>query len=296
MEKLLISNLWPEIQRLSRKARMVQAAIAFFSGDTYLHLKKGDTLIVNASDRAIGSGETSARLLWRLFRKGVILRNLPSLHAKILLLDNKAVIGSGNASSYSANRWIEAAVLSDSLELVSQVRSFMQSLAQKTEQLTEESVRRLLKIRVQRPAVPGSNWKGSFGRTWIVGSLDLPEFEKTLPSAEAFFLEITKSHYLSKSAVNGDQLIVICSKQGKRTPYRVQPPSPLMWYEEEDKKKRLCYAPRLSAPLRTLSWREFQSLLKQAEIRKRIAPLKAVRLSLKEALELERLWPRSDRI
>jgi hypothetical protein len=80
------------------KARRRQAAIAYVTQDL-LGFRKGDTLLVNASAYAIASGETNAKLLRALYRKGVRLYHCECLHAKVVLLDDLAVIGSGNMSN-----------------------------------------------------------------------------------------------------------------------------------------------------------------------------------------------------
>lgn len=56
---------------------------------------KGDTLVVDASRHAISSGETAAKLLRTLKMKGVHIYHCAGLHAKVLLLDDVAVISSG---------------------------------------------------------------------------------------------------------------------------------------------------------------------------------------------------------
>jgi hypothetical protein len=70
-------------------------------------------LIVDASRRAVENGETDAPLLRKLHRNGVQLYDCADLHAKILLLDDVAVISSGNMSANSENRMVEAALISD---------------------------------------------------------------------------------------------------------------------------------------------------------------------------------------
>jgi phosphatidylserine/phosphatidylglycerophosphate/cardiolipin synthase-like enzyme len=53
-----------------------------------------------------------------LHNKGVLLYACADLHAKILLLDDVAIIGSGNMSSSSENRMVEAALISDHASVV----------------------------------------------------------------------------------------------------------------------------------------------------------------------------------
>jgi len=62
MQRLLLNGIWPEIKKLSKRAHRTQAAIAYVSSDANLILKKGDTLIVDASEPTIKTGGTSAKV------------------------------------------------------------------------------------------------------------------------------------------------------------------------------------------------------------------------------------------
>jgi hypothetical protein len=73
----------------------------------------GDVLVVDASRRAIASGQTDAPLLRELDSRGVAVYSREGLHAKVLLLGAYSVIGSANMSG-SSDVLIEAAVISDS--------------------------------------------------------------------------------------------------------------------------------------------------------------------------------------
>ena len=67
--------------------KLAQGAIAYVTRDL-VGFQKGNTLVVDASDRAIQNGETDAPLLRKLHKKGVQLYDCADLHAKILLLDD----------------------------------------------------------------------------------------------------------------------------------------------------------------------------------------------------------------
>ncbi len=112
--RLLSKRLWSEVSPLAKKAARRRAAIAYCT-DNKLGLKKGDVLIVDASDYCIKSGSTSAVLLADLYDGGVKLYSVPGLHAKVVSLGNAAIIGSANMSSNaeSASR-VEAALLTES--------------------------------------------------------------------------------------------------------------------------------------------------------------------------------------
>src|ERR1700723_260200 len=101
MQKILSKDLWPVIRELAEKAVQRKAAIAYVTQDL-VGFRKSDVLIVDASDNAIACGETDARLLRKLVNKGVRLYNCADLHAKVLVVGESAIIGSGNMSNSSA--------------------------------------------------------------------------------------------------------------------------------------------------------------------------------------------------
>src|ERR1700687_5343277 len=102
MERVLSSDLWKMVRAQARKARCRKAAIAYVTKDL-IRFRKGDILVMDASAHAISCGETDAKLLRTLHKKGVSLYHCVGLHAKVLVLDDVAVISSGNMSNSSAN-------------------------------------------------------------------------------------------------------------------------------------------------------------------------------------------------
>jgi len=88
--------------------------VAYVTDAKLLPLRKGDLLVTDASDPSIAGGRTSAETLLHYFNKGVQLFSLSALHAKILVLDDWAVVVSANASQQSASVYIEAALVAES--------------------------------------------------------------------------------------------------------------------------------------------------------------------------------------
>jgi prolyl oligopeptidase PreP (S9A serine peptidase family) len=314
MEKLLLNNLWPEIKRLSQKSSRTDAAIAYFTSDKFLKLKAGDSLIVNASTQAIQTGGTSAELLWTL-RNDVRLFNLPSLHAKVILLDDQLFVGSANASETSADNLQEAGVLIDSPQIVSQARSFLYQLSQMAEELTEERLRKLLKIKVRRPCSVGGTRKRKIvaagDRVWIVSSTDSDEDEfaneenavtqaerriqKTHPNAEPYWIRWPRKSRIPERAMPGDTLIASSKEAKRKIPYVVHPPTSLLHCQRRGEWTRFYFDPDLSAPLKPIDWSTFRKLLKQAGVKKKVTPKTNCELSVRNFLELHRLWPRKRR-
>lgn len=68
--RLISETLWDEVKSLQRPRTVTFAAIAYYSKDL-LHLKKGDTLVCDASDVSISLGKSSGKLLLKLHKKGV---------------------------------------------------------------------------------------------------------------------------------------------------------------------------------------------------------------------------------
>ena len=63
------------------------AAVAFFSNSNLVGFRKGDVLIVDASDDCIKSNATTAKALAAVMRRGASVFSLPNLHAKVFVFD-----------------------------------------------------------------------------------------------------------------------------------------------------------------------------------------------------------------
>lgn len=92
MQRVLSHRLWQTIKHVATKSKCRKAAVAFVTRDL-IGFRKDDVLVVDASKATVRAGETDARLLTSLHRRGVKLHSCPGLHAKVLLLDGAAVIG-----------------------------------------------------------------------------------------------------------------------------------------------------------------------------------------------------------
>lgn len=114
------------------------------------------TLVVDASDASIKAGRTSARTLQSLLKEGAALYNRADLHAKVLLLDDWAIVGSANASGSS---YTGAAIITDRTDVAGQVERFITALCTPGSRLEEAAVRRLLELPVSKRHGPRSNAK-----------------------------------------------------------------------------------------------------------------------------------------
>jgi hypothetical protein len=176
VNRLLTKNLWSEVRKLTHKLGPTRACIAYFTTPALLHWRAGDVLIVNASDGAIKGGETSARAVRELAKRGVLLYSEPYLHAKVILAGNTAVVGSANVSASSADRLLEAAILTTSPAIVGPVRAYLHQLASSAQAIDEPFLRRIeaLPVSPRRPPFGGGGRRihrprlTKAHKTWVV--------------------------------------------------------------------------------------------------------------------------------
>lgn len=152
-DRFLSDGLWPEVRKLCTSEAPVMGAIAYYSEDK-LSLKKGDLLVVDASDRTIQSGATCGALLLSLVERGVDVRSEASLHAKVLAVGGYAVVGSANASHRSEKKLTEAAMLTSRSDVVAQVMTFIEGVARTAKVIDQREAKRLAGLEVTRTPEP----------------------------------------------------------------------------------------------------------------------------------------------
>ncbi|MEO8736069.1 MAG: phospholipase D-like domain-containing protein [Edaphobacter sp.] len=163
MTRFLSSDLWPSLEIAAETAQDKRIAVAYFTQD-YLRLAKDDVLVTDASNSAISSGQTSAQVLTRLYKRGVEIYSCEGLHAKVVVLDGLVFVSSANlsVSSASENGLIEAGVVSDSEPIRRAVLAFIDQLKRKlgTRRVDARFISRIEGIEVKktwRPGVKGAN-------------------------------------------------------------------------------------------------------------------------------------------
>jgi len=154
MNTLLTDNLWPNLAALAETGDPKKAAVAYVTNDDYLQFGEGEVLVVDASDRAIQQGSTSAEILVRAFERGASIYSFEHLHAKIVVFGNTTSVGSANASRRSAETLIEASWLSDQQELTQSANEFIDQLVRSATEVDRDFLERISKIEVQNT---GSN-------------------------------------------------------------------------------------------------------------------------------------------
>jgi hypothetical protein len=149
---LLSKGLWNEIMKRAADSKTRRAAIAYVSTKQFLDFGKGDVLIADASDVAIAAGVTSARVLERALNRGAKVYSRARLHAKVVLLDEFAIVGSANLSRSSANSLVEASWITNERRTRKLVQKFIESLQISSERVDKKFIDRIKKIEV-RPRV-----------------------------------------------------------------------------------------------------------------------------------------------
>jgi hypothetical protein len=315
MQKVLSSDLWQTIRAQAKKSRQRKAAIAFVTRDL-VGFRKEDTLVVDASAASIASGETDAGLLRRLHRRGVRLYHCAGLHAKVLLLDTVAVIGSGNMSQSSAEALVEAGVLTDHASTVSAVASLIEQLVRQSDALTTSEITRLCQIKVVRR---GGQQRGGLkirrrpkvsslgNRTWLIGVRELvrepaPSEQKLIqqavktlrrrmaqPDYEADWIRWSGRSRFIRDCREGDSVVQIWTSHGAKRPSKVLSITPVLLKQKTPKWTRF-YLGEPAHSRREMQWGKFQRFLKQLGHAKRFGPSSAQLLETNLADALTRGW------
>ncbi len=126
-------NPWPHITRAIRTRGPRYAAVPYLGhlAPELLPLRSGDLLIVNASTAAIRAHATSPAVLAHYLSKGVRILSSSTLHAKVIVTNQRAVIGSPNASENSTFTH-EAVVISDDPQVVADSHAFINNIDETT--------------------------------------------------------------------------------------------------------------------------------------------------------------------
>jgi len=315
LNRLVSGDLWKEISRLAKSSQRRQAALAYVSTDDQIRFQEGDLLIVDASDASIAGGNTSARVLSRALRNGVELYSLANLHAKVLLLDSTAVIGSANLSQSSKNSLVEAAVVTDQPSLVASARGLITQLKLHATPVDSRFIDRIRDIPVvrRRPSAKGRtpSVKVKPNSTWLVGvrSLDEDAFPSESQQASAG-LELAEQHKVrSSSAVNwlryagnssfrrkareGDLVIQIWAESGRKIPTAVYRPESILYRQDEQTCTRFYIEEMATRERHTLSWREFKNLAKRVGVPGAVTPGMARQLQPYQVDDLLQSWGKS---
>ena len=288
MIQFLTTKLWKRIAVCARRAQRKRAAIAYVTKDIPLAFSSGDTLIVDASDAAISSGQTSAKVLARLHRRGVQLYNYSPLHSKVVVLDGTVFVSSANLSESSQDTLLEAGLETDDPTVVAQAIGFIESLAEQSERLNAKSIARIAKIPVKKNLHPKRKGKASKKlklpsdpRTWLLG-VHLVEYPKDPaeirriakgekaatklldnPKSETSWVRFGKTYRVSKCTRRGHSLIIIWRSNKNGSPDAVYHHAPVLVNQAEPTCNRIFYESFPDSGSKALRWQEFKSLMRK---------------------------------
>jgi len=316
MLRLYCSDLWDVIKHLSSSSAHRHAAVAYVTDDAALRFGEGDTLIVDASPSAIRTGQTSAKLLKKAFREGAELFSCPDLHAKILVFDRTAVIGSANISQSSTGRLLEAAVVTDGISLVSAARNVLAQLKLKSRKLDARALQALLRIRVIRHGFPKGRRTGRLpvvnpvaGTTWLAAThdLDTERYEReeqraerglaearkrvSRSSSDAEWIRFSKNSNIAHRANDGDWLIQMHGPRLDGNVVTVYRRAPILRKQKEPNCVRIYVEDFKKAESDALRWSTFHKIARQAGIpEKRMGRQSVGMLADSQADALESFW------
>jgi hypothetical protein len=287
VQRVLSKDLWTEVRKQARASNWRKGAIAYVTRDL-VGFRKGDTLVVDASALAIRNGETNAPLLRRLHKKGVQLYDCSDLHAKILLLDDVAIVGSGNMSSSSERRMVEAALISDHGSVVAGVASLIEQLIKQSLPLDKKQIAQLCKIKVvRRGGRIGAGPKrrkiriAKLGnQTWIVGVRELkqepkPEEQRLIDRATRSLQEklgVDDDDFgwikwgvrgrFARECREGDMLIEVWRSSAAKRPSVVVKAAPVL-LKQPTKRWARFYVGEPTGRSQKIGWGQFQQLLRE---------------------------------
>jgi hypothetical protein len=278
MNRVLTDNIWQQIKSVTPNGRKL-AALAYVSTDRYCSFRKGDILVCDASERAIKSGQTSAVTLAKFFKAGAEIYSCENLHAKVLVVGQKVLIGSCNLSASSANILLELAVLTSNISIHSQTLAFIYKLIQESTRIDEKFLKRISKIPVQKQRwfIKKSRMPVKLGnRTWVIKTYELNparyrneesfvqlaecEIKKKLrkPKAEINWVRWTGKSKFHALAREGDTIIELSSQRGGKR-ITVSSPASILMRQHCQKWTRFYF----EVPSSEMSWTAFERALKK---------------------------------
>jgi hypothetical protein len=316
MTRFLFGDLlWNTIERHAKSAHRTKAAIAYVTRDLPLKFKKGDLLIVDATDGAIASGRTSASVLGALSRKGVRLYSHAALHAKFVTLDSVLFTSSANLSASSVNDLLEAGIQTDSPNSVSEAAALLERLIRSSLLVGPAFLSRIKRIPVLRHFSGGAKSKirSVSGRhrppvTWLIGVHDIEETSDpaelkriergtkkakkriTDERSDVAWIQMPRRARVRREARGGDNLILIDRGSPSDNPQRVFRHTPILEVQADPNCTRIYYEKLPHASRRTLTWRQFKRVARLARVPGTLSKDTTRQLSYKVSDDLKDYW------
>ncbi|MDY0356169.1 MAG: hypothetical protein RBR19_09850 [Sedimentisphaerales bacterium] len=290
MIRVVSKGLWKEIRALAKQGSAKAAAIAYVSSEE-ISFGEGDILVTDASDGQIASGQTVAAILGKALKRGATVYSLAGLHAKVIVLDRIAVIGSGNMSGNSADeRTIEAAIITDVPSAVSSARGLIEDLAKRATPVDRRFIQRISAIEVERrPQASGHRRKPvqvrtRDSRTWIVSINPLDEdryqderelvkkgtakaeTRKKSRDSDVTWIRMTGKSGFRTEAREGDSVVQIWTNAKRTRVKAVYPHSTILSRQKEPGCTRFFVEQARSIEDNTLAWSDFKRLLRSVGV------------------------------
>ena len=258
----------PITAAVGKSKRKVTAAIAFIGVEapTLLPLKSGDILVCDASSERIKDGTTSAKALATFHKRGVEIYSYPQLHAKVIVLQKRAFVGSSNASTNSDENLSEAVLETTDGATVEASRTFAESLALPSFLLDKADIKVREAMKVVRRHAPSSGGLPPAGsppivkRLWVLATYPVTraaatdqveeeqkdEMRKAARNESAEILNISWS--ASEAAVMRADDWVICVHNNRR----ISPPACILKISPATKKEALIWLARPKNAIKSL--------------------------------------------
>jgi hypothetical protein len=156
MSTVFISQgIWPQLTKaIGSSQQPCVVAVSYFGAGAsrLLPLPKNSRLVVDASERAVASGQTCPADLIKLVKRDVKVFSMPNLHAKVFVLGRAAYVGSANVSNRSASQLVETVIRTTEPGPLRAARKFVRDHC--LHELTPTVLKRLAKL-YRPPLVPG---------------------------------------------------------------------------------------------------------------------------------------------
>lgn len=291
--KILQDNLWPTITKLARQSKRKHVAVAYLGrgANKLLPLGKGDSLVIDMSQEAVKNGQTDPNEVEKYIKKGVNAYTCSNLHAKVYIFDRTLIVGSANVSQHSRYGLVEAGLLCQDSDVLTQTLGWIRSL--QVEPITMgyvefcKTLYNPLKTRYDTKRKRKYTTTPTHYSLWVlsVSPVDFSDREDRLCEAErekaskklkdARKFEVSSIRWTGKSHITehireGDLVVQIWNERGKTEVY---PPSRVIHitkYQSFDRKKIPRILIHIEEPKhpRLLSWRQFKKKVVNAGLRR----------------------------
>jgi hypothetical protein len=205
--EFLGGEVWPQLTDVVRGSRLrcfVAVAYLGAGASRLLPLRKGSHLVVDASERAVASGQTCPSDLQKLMNRGVAIYSVPNLHAKVFVVGRAAYIGSTNVSARSASQLIEAAIRTTEPSAVRAAREFVEDHC--LHEMTPDVLKRLAKL-YRPPKVTG----GRTGKKQIRREVKETSQRPTLP--RVLFAQLERERWTDRDASLHEEGLAVAKKR-----------------------------------------------------------------------------------